>query len=655
MIPYFVFDTIQIGPLIVHTWGLFAGLAFAAALFVALKEAKRKNIKEDYIFDLAVLVLAGGVAGARLLFAAENWNYYSENISGIFSLNEGGLMFYGGAIGAAILVFIYIKFRNISLGRVADAFTPSFAIGEFIGRIGCALGDLHIGAKTFLPWAQEYLDGTARHPIAIYMSLNGLAMFMVLWFLRRKVKIEGALFSLFVLWYSGTRFFLDFLRCNDLEICDPRYSGWTPSQYISSGAFIISLIFLILIIRRSANKKHMAEQQNGDSGDGEGKINENKDLQGSAVSYTEVEEVIFESNANDAESDGKMENSAGWKNKLRAAAKKPWARAAAFFAVLAIGAIAASVYYNSVYYGRMFKNPPFAFQGKTWVSYDEPIVKITVINDLKCEACNSEPIIKYLKSGVTPALAVEEIGFDFQKSKDLIGKFNIKFLPAFIFDSTVGKLKTFETTTPEEMGRIFAIKDNQYYINPAAISSIANRLGINLGRFIYLPQVTADDRVKGPESAPVAIIEFSDFKCPYCKAENDVVKQILAAYPDKVRLVFKHLPLPIHPEAQYAAEAAECAGDQGKFFEMSDALFAKQDKLDKVSIAGYARILKLDAKKFKECIDSGKFKSKIANDSQVAGEFGIAGTPAFFVGDKFLSGAMPFEQFKEIIDAKLAE
>ncbi|MBU3924628.1 prolipoprotein diacylglyceryl transferase [Patescibacteria group bacterium] len=648
MIPYYTLQTVNIGPLIFNAWGLFAGLAFALALFVALKEAKRKNIKEDHIFDLAILILVGGVAGARAAYVLENWNYFSQNQAEILSFKEGGLMFLGGALGVALLVGAYLKFINprmirlgrekISLARIADSLTPSFAIGEFIGRIGCVLACSHLGVQTSLPWAQEYLDGSTRHPIAIYMSLNGLAMFLVFWFLRKKIKIEGALFMLFVLWYSGTRFFLDFLRCGDLQLCDPRYSGYTPSQYISGGVFIFALIFLI-----DKYKKHMAEKQNDSEANKQGKANENKDLQSSAVSHAEAEEVIFESKDSGDEGGGGSKSGAGWRDKFSAVFKKPWAMAAVFVAVLTAGAAGASVYYNSMYYGEMFKKSPFSFQGKTWISSDEPIVGLKIVNDKNCVKCDVTDVVKDIKGGIMPTLSAQEIDFSSAEGKKLIETFKIKFLPALIFESSIEKAAIFEKAKSA-----LENKDNLYYLSSAAS-------GIPPGKFLELPKISAEDRSSGSESAPVTIIEFSDFMCPYCKQENDIVKQVLAAYPDKARLVFKHLPLPIHPEAQFAAEAAECAGDQGKFFEMADTLFANQDKLDAASITKYARDLKLDGKKFKECTDSGKFKDKIANDSQIAAEFGIGGTPAFFVGDEFLGGAASFEQFKEIIDAKLAK
>ncbi len=640
MIPYYTLQTINIGPLTFNTWGMFAGLAFAAALVLAIKEAKRNpeySGSDETIWDLALLILAGGIIGARSAFVLENWEYFSKNQSEILNLREGGLMFYGGAIGAIILAIIYFKYKKIDGWSALDALAPSFAAGEFIGRIGCVLINDHIGTITSLPWAQSYIDGSFRHPVAIYMSLNGLAMLVAFWFLRTKIKTKGALFLYFVLWYSGIRFLLDYFRCDDLNICDPRYGGYTPSQYLSLGIFIISLI--ILTIRYRAGKKHMADEQKRQGANQKGGTSEDKNFQSSEETVTIAKEAIIKSgNAQSIADEAKNnKNIKNIKEKLASFIKKP----AAMIVGAIVVAVAVATGVTSYYYESMFKKPIFSFHSQTWVSYDAPIVGLKIVNDKNCEKCQANDIAKQIKSAVIPTLNFQEIDFDSPEGKKFIEDFKIKSLPALIFDKNIEKAEVFE-----RIKTIMENKDNLYYLNSAAA-------GIPQGKYLELPAITSGDRVMGPETAKVAIIEFSDFKCPYCKQENEVVKQVLAAYPNDVKLVYKHLPLPIHPDAQFAAEAAECAGDQGKFFQMADMLFDKQDNLDKDSIIKYARDLKLDEEKFKECADSGKFKSKIENDAKAAQEFGISGAPAFFVGDEFLGGALPFEQFKEIIDAKL--
>lgn len=232
----------------IHTWGLLAGIAIVAALLVALREAKRKNIDENRIIDITLLIVAGSVIGARLFFVAESWDYYSQNIRAIFSLGDGGLMFYGGAVGAFLAFAIYIKLMKLEkvFPDILDTVAPSLAVGEFFGRVGCALVNEHVGAITNFPWGQFYpFDDTVRHPVSIYMAINGLIIFIVIWLLRKKIQSRGMLFVAFLLIYSAIRFFVDFARCNDLAVCDPHYYGFTPSQIISMAVFFVSLGFAL--------------------------------------------------------------------------------------------------------------------------------------------------------------------------------------------------------------------------------------------------------------------------------------------------------------------------------------------------------------------------------------------------------------------------
>jgi protein-disulfide isomerase len=167
-------------------------------------------------------------------------------------------------------------------------------------------------------------------------------------------------------------------------------------------------------------------------------------------------------------------------------------------------------------------------------------------------------------------------------------------------------------------------------------------------------EVAAEGPAKGPAAAPVTIVEFSDFQCPFCSKAEETVTKVLKTYDGKVRVVFRDFPLPFHPQAVKAAEAAHCAGDQGKYWEMHEKLFANQKALEPPALKGYAKALSLDQGKFDKCLDSGD-KAKVVDSNRKAGEkVGVTGTPAFFVNGYQLSGAQPFEEFKTIIDAELA-
>ena len=167
-------------------------------------------------------------------------------------------------------------------------------------------------------------------------------------------------------------------------------------------------------------------------------------------------------------------------------------------------------------------------------------------------------------------------------------------------------------------------------------------------------QVEATGPSKGPASAPVTIVEFSDFQCPYCGMATKELHQVMGQYGDKVRLVFRNFPLDFHKQAQKAAEAGLCAQEQGKFWEMHDKMFENQRELEVEKLKEYAKGLGLDAAKFDQCLDSGKMAEQIKKD-QAAGEaLGVTGTPAFVINGIFRGGALQAEQFKQLIDDELA-
>lgn len=165
-------------------------------------------------------------------------------------------------------------------------------------------------------------------------------------------------------------------------------------------------------------------------------------------------------------------------------------------------------------------------------------------------------------------------------------------------------------------------------------------------------QVAASGPVRGAAGAPVTIVEFSDFECPFCRRAEATVRQVLDRYPQQVRLVYRHFPLAMHPEARPAAEAAACAGDQGKFWEFHDKLLS--GPLDAAARERYAGEIGLDVGKYKACVAQRQFKDAVAADEKAGEQAGVSGTPAFFVNGVPLSGARPLEAFVKVIDGELA-
>ncbi len=163
---------------------------------------------------------------------------------------------------------------------------------------------------------------------------------------------------------------------------------------------------------------------------------------------------------------------------------------------------------------------------------------------------------------------------------------------------------------------------------------------------------------KGDAKAPVTIVEFSDFQCPFCASWfKGAYSQINENYikTGKAKLVFRHFPLSFHPEAQPAANASECANEQGRFWEMHDKIFNNQEQMNAANYKAWAKDLGLDTTKFNSCYDSKKYNSKVTADFSEGSGVGVSGTPTFFVNGQKIVGAQPFEAFKPAIDAALNE
>jgi protein-disulfide isomerase len=161
---------------------------------------------------------------------------------------------------------------------------------------------------------------------------------------------------------------------------------------------------------------------------------------------------------------------------------------------------------------------------------------------------------------------------------------------------------------------------------------------------------------RSASAAPITIVEFSDFQCPYCVRAEKTVKALMESeeYRGKIRLVYRDLPLQGHTLAAKAAEATHCAADQGKYWQMHDKLFEASPKLEVSDLKGYARGIGLDATQFDACLDSGSKAGLVLDQALAAERMGVDATPAFFINGQLLTGAQPLEAFKFLIDGELA-
>lgn len=235
MLPYNPILFIQLGPFRIYTWGTLFAAGFLLALWWAIREGGKKGIDSEVIFDAAFLALIFGILGGRLGFVLANWLLFKDNLWNILKIWDGGLGFIGGFLAAALAVIIYIRRQKFSLPKIADLLTIPIALAYFISRIGCFLIHDHIGKVTSLPWGIKYLDGTVRHETSIYSGLNTLILLGILFFLRKKKLPEGSLFVFYLIYYSITRFIIEFLQLG------PYFFKLTATQWVLIPVFLVGV------------------------------------------------------------------------------------------------------------------------------------------------------------------------------------------------------------------------------------------------------------------------------------------------------------------------------------------------------------------------------------------------------------------------------
>ena len=163
----------------------------------------------------------------------------------------------------------------------------------------------------------------------------------------------------------------------------------------------------------------------------------------------------------------------------------------------------------------------------------------------------------------------------------------------------------------------------------------------------YVPK-SSHDQVKGNENGQISVVEFSDFQCPVCKAANPEVKKIMQQYGNVTRFVYKHFPIQRHVYASKAAEASECAGDQGRFWHYHDKLFDNQESINTDNIKKFASEIGLNMTDFTKCLDSGVMSSRVSKNYDEGRTKNIGGTPTFFVNRKEASGVLTVQKFKQL-------
>jgi len=251
----------QLGPLTVHWFGICIAAAFLAGLWTAAKRAPQAGVSGELVADLVVpWLLLGSVLGARTMFVVTYWN---DEFAGkpwweIFMIQRGGLVFYGGLIGAALAVIIFAAVKKVSVWKLGDILAPSIALGSAFGRIGCLMNGCCYGRACDLPWAIHFpadhiTHGQPVHPTEIYDCLLNLCLYGVLaWLFRCHRKFDGQIFAIYLLCYAVTRSTVELFRgdYSDAHLHD----GLTPAHLLSIGIFGAGAVLLFVL------KKHSRSQ-----------------------------------------------------------------------------------------------------------------------------------------------------------------------------------------------------------------------------------------------------------------------------------------------------------------------------------------------------------------------------------------------------------
>lgn len=248
----------HLGPITVHWFGICIAAAFFAGMWTAVRRAPRIGVPGELVADLVVpWLLLGSVLGARIMFVT---TYWSDEFTGkpwweMFMIQRGGLVFYGGLIGAAITVIAFARIKKIPLWKLADILAPSIALGSVFGRIGCLMNGCCFGRACEMPWAIRFpadhvTQGLPIHPTQIYDALLNLALYFGLaWLFRFRRKFDGQIFAMYLMCYAVTRSTVEFFRGDYPD--GHLHNGLTPAHLISIGIFVAgALLFSILGTRK---------------------------------------------------------------------------------------------------------------------------------------------------------------------------------------------------------------------------------------------------------------------------------------------------------------------------------------------------------------------------------------------------------------------
>jgi phosphatidylglycerol:prolipoprotein diacylglycerol transferase len=252
----------QIGSLTIHWYGVLVALGFLAGLWTASRRGLKEGFARDKVFDAGVWLIVGTVIGARALYVISYWDklmeaprFPSMPWTEIFMVQRGGLVFYGGLIGASLATILYVWKNKLPLWKFADTLAPSIALGYVPGRLGCLMNGCCYGKPTDLPWALHFppgheTHGLGVHPTQIYDALLSLGLYLGLAWLFRRKKFDGQVFATYLLCYAVTRSIVELFR-GDYPV-QHLSGGATPAHFVSIVIFIVGAVLYWMLSRRAA-------------------------------------------------------------------------------------------------------------------------------------------------------------------------------------------------------------------------------------------------------------------------------------------------------------------------------------------------------------------------------------------------------------------
>jgi phosphatidylglycerol:prolipoprotein diacylglycerol transferase len=250
-----------LGSFPIHSYGVMIALAFVFGLWTATLRGRRANISAEIIADVTLWIMIGTILGARIVYVTTYWKdeFAGQPLSEIFAIWHGGLVYYGGLIGASLAGIIYLRWKKLPLWKIADVLAPSIALGSVFGRIGCLLNGCCYGRACSLPWAISFpADNPLHpptypvHPTEIYDALLNFALYLFLAWLFRRRKFDGQIFATYLICYAITRSFVEYFR-GDYNGAHHHF-GLTPGQLVSVPIFIIGLALAAILSRRTSAK-----------------------------------------------------------------------------------------------------------------------------------------------------------------------------------------------------------------------------------------------------------------------------------------------------------------------------------------------------------------------------------------------------------------